>query len=125
MDTLTPPPSSPYSTGTPAPAGVLSQPVHAKHLLIWIVLACVFVSIVVLGYLAFSIRRIQNEQVQNLVREPAPRTESLSQVVESTSLGADIYEKSANPAQNAVPDSNPFARTETNPFQAGYTNPFQ
>ena len=127
MDTLTPP-SSPYSKpsqAASAPASVVVQPEHAKHLLMWIVLACVFVSIIVLGYLAFSIRRIQNNQSQNLVREPALRTESLAQVEESSSLGADIYEKSSNPAQNAVPESNPFASTETNPFQSGYTNPFQ
>lgn len=109
----------------PQPASVPPQPVHAKHLLMWIVLACVFVSILVLGYLSFSIRHIETQQGQTLVQQTAVQPRKNAPAVESTSLGADIYEKSSNPADGAVPESNPFKTTQTNPFQSGYTNPFQ
>ena len=49
---------------------------------------------------------------------------------EAPSLGSEIFEKTQNPLEGQVPDTNPFADQpnpfgdKTNPIEKAYTNPF-
>lgn len=42
----------------------------------------------------------------------------------SKSLGGQIFEQSANPVKEKLPETNPFTETETNPLDSVYKNPF-
>ena len=50
---------------------------------------------------------------------PSPTPEA----VVTESLGGEIYNKSQNPTENSIPQTNPF-ETKTNPFKDAYVNPF-
>ncbi len=41
----------------------------------------------------------------------------------NSSLGSQIFEKTKNPIQDKIPETNPFAKV--NPFKGVYKNPFQ
>ncbi|MDP3973765.1 MAG: hypothetical protein Q8P92_02945 [Candidatus Daviesbacteria bacterium] len=41
----------------------------------------------------------------------------------NSSLGAQIFEKTQNPIQDKIPETNPFAKV--NPFKGVYKNPFE
>ncbi|MBI2018195.1 hypothetical protein HYS96_00645 [Candidatus Daviesbacteria bacterium] len=41
----------------------------------------------------------------------------------NSSLGTQIFEKTQNPLQDKIPETNPF--TKVNPFKGVYKNPFQ
>lgn len=40
------------------------------------------------------------------------------------SLGGQIFEQTANPIKEKLPETNPFTKTDTNPLNAVYKNPF-
>ncbi|MBI4039280.1 hypothetical protein HY388_00440 [Candidatus Daviesbacteria bacterium] len=41
----------------------------------------------------------------------------------NANLGSQIFEKTQNPVQDKIPETNPF--TKVNPFKGVYKNPFQ
>lgn len=44
---------------------------------------------------------------------------------EDASLGAQLFEKAANPVKGKLPETNPFEAAETNPIDTIYKNPFE
>ena len=49
---------------------------------------------------------------------------SKSKQAPSSSLGSQIFEKTQNPLEGQVPDTNPF-KDQKNPLDAIYQNPFE
>ncbi len=47
----------------------------------------------------------------------------LQKSVSNTNLGTKIFEKTQNPIQDKIPETNPFSKV--NPFKGVYKNPFQ
>ena len=44
---------------------------------------------------------------------------------EEASLGAQLFEESANPVKENLPETNPFEQVNTNPIDKIYKNPFE
>lgn len=42
----------------------------------------------------------------------------------NSSLGTQIFEKTQNPLEGKLPETNPLAEVKTNPFKNIYPNPF-
>lgn len=42
----------------------------------------------------------------------------------NSNLGSQIFEKTQNPLEGKLPETNPFAEVQTNPFKNIYPNPF-
>lgn len=54
---------------------------------------------------------------KGIVKNPLQKSSS------NTNLGAKIFEKTQNPIQDKIPETNPFSKV--NPFKGAYKNPFE
>ena len=82
---------------------------HAKGIIISLV---VFTCLLAVG--------LYWEHIQPVDIGPQP----VHQQAKSQGLGADIYQKSTNPASSDIPESNAIKASVTNPFDT-YKNPFE
>lgn len=55
---------------------------------------------------------------KGIIKNPLQKSSS------DSSLGAQIFEKTQNPLEDKIPETNPLAATKSNPFKNIYPNPF-
>ena len=81
-----------------------------------------FIAIIVLIFLAAGLVfwKIQIDKKNYRPEVFSPKTETPPE-----SLGSELYEKTQNPVQDAVPETNPFKETGSNPLEESYKNPFE
>ncbi len=57
-------------------------------------------------------------------RKPAPEIPGTIPR-EEAGLGAQLFEKAANPVKESLPETNPFEQVNTNPIDKIFKNPFK
>lgn len=82
----------------------------------------VLIAVVAAGIIFFVMPKNTNDRAQ-VVPSTTPSSSAIPQEIASKSLGEEIFEKSQNPMENKIPQTNPF-EAKTNPFRDAYINPF-
>ncbi len=93
-----------------------------KYYILTVAIALIMVILLLVWFAVFFIQLIRPNQVieQQKQSTTTPNTKPTSTT--NASLGSQIYQKTQNPLQKKLPDTNPVKNA--NPIQGAYTNPF-